>query len=208
MWFDGARHDLFLDGLEEEMARVADDARALAEENDAAAVEALWHDVKRNVEDLVQALGAAEALRHARVPVSAEDLDEDARRALAQMGAVVAAFRRRYEAVERRLDEEAMAEEAALTERLMGEAEAAAHEAAAAGSILHLDVLAEPAWRQLMESSRELLARLVLVEAQGIDLDPEALAVALARRSEKMLVDARAIWGLGGGDAGAASAAA
>lgn len=201
VWFDAARHDAFLDGLELEAARFADEARHLAESDEAAAVEAVWHDVKRCVEDLLAALAAAEALRHARVHVSDDDLDEDARRALAQLGALVAAFRRRYDSYERRLDQEAHAEEAALTERLLRETEAAAHEAAAAGSLLQLDILAEPAWRQLMDASRELLARLAVVQAEGVDLDPEALAMALARRSEKMIDDAREVWTMGGGAA-------
>lgn len=203
MWFDAARHDSFLDGFEDEVARVADATRELAEAEPAAAVEAIWLDVKRCVEDLVASLGAAEALRYALVPYDASDVDEDARVTLVQLAGVLAAFRRRNEAFESPLTQETITEEATLREALLREAEAAAHEAAAAGTMRHLDVLAEPAWRQLMESSREILARLVLVEARGVSLDPEALAVALARRSEKMLVDARTLW-----DAGSEAAAA
>ena len=199
MWFDAARYDLFLDGLEAEVARVAGETGELASSNQAAAVEAVWADVRRCVEDLVAALAMAEALRHARVPANADDLDEDARHALAQLGAVVAAFRRRFDQFEHRLDEEAMAEESTLRERLLRETEAAAHEAAAAGSLRHLDGLAEPAWQQLMEASREILARLAIIEAEGVALDTEALAVALARRSEKMIDDARHLWSTNAG---------
>lgn len=203
MWFDAARHDQFLVGLEDAAAQVATEARELAEHDDAAAVEALWQDVRRCIEDLVAALAAAEALRQART--ADENLGVDACGALTQLGAVTAAFRRRYQSYDGRLDEEAMAEEARLRERLEREALSALHEAAAAGNVLHLETMAEPAWRSLMDASREILARLVLVEAKGVDLDAEALALSLARSSEKMITDARELWALNSGDGAAAA---